>query len=75
MSNQSKLMSFNIEKWSANAAGLNSDAEWQTWSANLAWPDNGTAEFKAIPPMMRRRMSVQSKLAVQTALVLLKDTS
>ncbi|NOI93052.1 beta-ketoacyl synthase chain length factor [Vibrio splendidus] len=68
-------MSFNIEKWSANAAGLNSDAEWQTWSTNLAWPDNGTTEFKAIPPMMRRRMSVQSKLAVQTALTLLKDTS
>ena len=68
-------MSFNIEKWSANATGLNSDAEWQTWSTNLAWPDNGTTEFKAIPPMMRRRMSVQSKLAVQTALTLLKDTS
>ncbi|PMM67019.1 3-oxoacyl-ACP synthase [Vibrio lentus] len=68
-------MSFNIEKWSANSAGLNSDAEWQTWSKNLDWPQDGSTEFKAIPPMMRRRMSLQSKLAVQTALTLLKDTS
>ncbi|UPR33614.1 beta-ketoacyl synthase chain length factor [Vibrio cyclitrophicus] len=75
MSNLSQLMSFNIEKWSANSAGLNSDAEWQTWSKNLDWPQDGSTEFKAIPPMMRRRMSLQSKLAVQTALTLLKDTS
>ena len=75
MSNQSQLMSFNIEKWAANSAGLNSDAEWQTWSKNLDWPQDGSTEFKAIPPMMRRRMSLQSKLAVQTALTLLKDTS
>ncbi|MCG9600526.1 beta-ketoacyl synthase chain length factor [Vibrio sp. Isolate31] len=75
MSNQSQLMSFNIEKWSANSVGLNSDAEWQAWSANLDWPQDGSTEFKAIPPMMRRRMSLQSKLAVQTALTLLKDNS
>lgn len=75
MSNQSQLMSFNIEKWSANSAGLNSDAEWQAWSTHLDWPQDGSTEFKAIPPMMRRRMSLQSKLAVQTALTLLKDTS
>ncbi|WP_198596756.1 beta-ketoacyl synthase chain length factor [Vibrio splendidus] len=75
MSNQSQLMSFNIEKWSANSAGLNSVAEWQTWSTNLDWPQDGSTEFKAIPPMMRRRMSLQSKLAVQTALTLLKHTS
>ena len=75
MSNQSQLMSFNIEKWSANSAGLNSDAEWQAWSTNLDWPQDGSTEFKAIPPMMRRRMSLQSKLAVQTALTLLKDNS
>ncbi|EDK29457.1 hypothetical protein VSWAT3_01173 [Vibrionales bacterium SWAT-3] len=68
-------MSFNIEKWSANSAGLNSDAEWQAWSTNLDWPQDGSTEFKAIPPMMRRRMSLQSKLAVQTALTLLKDNS
>ncbi|PML49815.1 3-oxoacyl-ACP synthase [Vibrio lentus] len=68
-------MSFNIEKWAANSAGLNSNAEWQTWSKNLDWPQDGSTEFKAIPPMMRRRMSQQSKLAVQTALTLLKDTS
>ncbi|WP_261885394.1 beta-ketoacyl synthase chain length factor [Vibrio pomeroyi] len=75
MSNQSQLMSFNIEKWSANSAGLNSDAEWQAWSTHLDWPQDGSTEFKAIPPMMRRRMSLQSKLAVQTALTLLKNTS
>ncbi|MFA0381655.1 beta-ketoacyl synthase chain length factor [Vibrio sp. 10N.222.54.A3] len=75
MSNQPQLMSFNIEKWSANSAGLNSVAQWQAWSTNLDWPQDGSTEFKAIPPMMRRRMSLQSKLAVQTALTLLKDTS
>ena len=73
MSNQSHLMSFNIEKWCANSPGLMTQSDWQTWSKTTQWPEDTTTNFKAIPPMMRRRMSLQSKLAVQTALTLLED--
>ena len=38
----------------------------------MQWPEETTTDFKTIPPMMRRRMSIQSKLAVQTALTLLE---
>ncbi|MFA0567744.1 beta-ketoacyl synthase chain length factor [Vibrio gallaecicus] len=86
MSNPSKIMSFNIEKWAAHAPGLNTKEEWQCWATNinsLCNDENSSnsdesnqsksiTEFKAIPAMMRRRMSVQSKLAVQTALSLLQ---
>lgn len=73
MSNQYHLMSFNIEKWCANSPGLATQPDWEAWSTTTQWPEDGTSQFKAIPPMMRRRMSLQSKLAVQTALTLLAD--
>lgn len=73
MSNQSHLMSFNIEKWCANSPGLATQSDWKAWSTTTHWPEDGSSQFKAIPPMMRRRMSLQSKLAVQTALTLLED--
>ncbi|MGB1321090.1 MAG: beta-ketoacyl synthase chain length factor [Vibrio gallaecicus] len=86
MSNPSKIISFNIEKWAAHAPGLNTKEEWQCWATDINSSCNGenssnsdesnqsksVTEFKAIPAMMRRRMSVQSKLAVQTALSLLQ---
>jgi len=68
MSNHSHLLSFNIESWNACALGLTETTQWEAWAKTLDWPSEGKVDASSIPPMMRRRMSIQSKLAVQTAL-------
>ncbi|MCG6212126.1 beta-ketoacyl synthase chain length factor [Vibrio furnissii] len=70
MPNQLQFMSFNIDAWSANAAGIHHRDEWKAWSQTGVWPQ-GAIEAGLIPAMMRRRMSPLSKLAVQTALTLM----
>ncbi|EKO3403116.1 beta-ketoacyl synthase chain length factor [Vibrio fluvialis] len=72
MSNQLQFMSFNIDAWSANAQGIHQCDEWKSWSQDGIWPE-GPIEVGLIPPMMRRRMSPLSKLAVQTALSLMNE--
>ncbi|WP_354622768.1 beta-ketoacyl synthase chain length factor [Psychromonas sp. MME2] len=66
---------FNIKAWLALAPGVNNRKDWQTWlDKNKRWPT--TTESVAdnlIPPMMRRRMSRLSKIAVQTALQLSQE--
>ncbi len=66
-------MSFNIDSWSANSIGVNSDSLWQEWCQNIKWPESDSIEANLIPAMMRRRMSKLSKLAVQTAIRLLNE--
>ncbi len=66
-------MSFNIDSWSANSVGINSDSSWQEWCQNIEWPESDSIEANLIPAMMRRRMSKLSKLAVQTAIRLLNE--
>lgn len=73
MSNQLQLISFNIDKWSANSLGLSDLTSWQKWSQYQIWPEDEAIESALIPAMMRRRMSTLSKLAVQTAIELLSD--
>lgn len=63
-------IAFNINNWFAISAGIESKQAWQQWHQELCeWPPV-TEKIKAdlIPPMMRRRMSNLSKIAVQTAL-------
>ncbi|NIY91002.1 beta-ketoacyl synthase chain length factor [Vibrio diazotrophicus] len=73
MSNQLHLVSFNIDAWSANSLGIQELAAWEQWSQTHQWPEDETIESGLIPPMMRRRMSPLSKLAVQTAIHLLQQ--
>ena len=69
------------EEWQCWATDINSSFNDENSSNNdESCSDNAednqsksVTEFKAIPAMMRRRMSVQSKLAVQTALSLLQS--
>lgn len=65
-------MNFNLEKWTALSPGLSDKKDWLLWSANKKiWPDQLTPPpVNLIHPMMRRRMSSLSKLAVQSALQL-----
>lgn len=66
-------MSFTIDTWSANSVGINTDTSWKEWSLSLQWPESDSIDVDLIPAMMRRRMSKLSKLAVQTAIQLLKE--
>ncbi|CAK4074552.1 MULTISPECIES: beta-ketoacyl synthase chain length factor [Vibrio] len=67
------ILSFNIDAWLAHSDGISQPSDWQQWSKTLAWPVDGKAPVNAIPPMMRRRMSSLSKLAVQTSIELLEQ--
>ncbi|MFH0271877.1 beta-ketoacyl synthase chain length factor [Vibrio jasicida] len=73
MPNSKIKISFNIDALSANSLGLNQPEEWEQWASDCIWPEEGKLHVADIPPMMRRRMSALSKLAVQTAIGLLKQ--
>lgn len=63
---------FNIKGWLALSPGLHNKTHWQSWlDKSKQWPDQSEQVIAdLIPPMMRRRMSALSKIAVQTALQL-----
>ncbi|OBU23942.1 3-oxoacyl-ACP synthase [Photobacterium kishitanii] len=61
---------FNIDHWIALAPGLTTQQDWQTWAKNPQLIDPQPPVADKIPPMMRRRMSPLSKLALQTALMI-----
>ncbi|MGR5184143.1 beta-ketoacyl synthase chain length factor [Photobacterium damselae] len=73
MPNSKIKISFNIDAWSANSFGLTSLEQWKEWASTTQWPKDSHFIVADIPPMMRRRMSQLSKLAVQTAIELLKQ--
>jgi hypothetical protein len=66
---------FNIIGWLALSPGLNNKENWQNWlDKSKLWPDEANqVPADLIPPMMRRRMSRLSKIAVQAALQLSQD--
>ena len=63
-------INFNINKWIALSPGLLNKEEWLEWSLNdQKWPcEPSLVPANLIKPMMRRRMSSLSKLALQAAL-------
>ena len=63
---------FNLIKWQALASGLSDRSDWQAWAENgRSWKGaDGKLLTDRIPPIVRRRMSSLSKLAVQNALML-----
>jgi hypothetical protein len=73
MPNSNIKISFNIDAWTANSLGLSQPDEWKKWAASGNWPQDGNINVADVPAMMRRRMSPLSKLAVQTAIELLKQ--
>jgi hypothetical protein len=71
------LITFNINNWVALSPGLLTTEAWQSWSNNdQIWPEELTSvPVNLIKPMMRRRMSSLSKLALQAALQISTDQS
>ncbi|RWX56159.1 beta-ketoacyl synthase chain length factor [Photobacterium chitinilyticum] len=65
-------ISFKLNNWVALSPGLTDIDSWKTWAElEMTWPENPQAiPANLIPPMMRRRTSSLSKLALQTALTL-----
>jgi hypothetical protein len=65
----------NIEKWYALSPGLSSNDAWRDWSkADKQWPDELLpVPVNLIKPMIRRRLSFLSKLALQSALQVAVD--
>jgi len=63
---------FNLNEWVALSPGLISQQDWGDWSKNnCLWPvDLVDVPANLIKPIMRRRMSSLSKLALQAALQL-----
>ncbi|MDA7746962.1 beta-ketoacyl synthase chain length factor [Psychromonas sp.] len=68
-------INFNIDSWLALSPGLITQNDWINWSKkSRQWPDELVdAPVNLIKPMMRRRMSSLSKLALQTALQISQD--
>ncbi|WP_261874768.1 beta-ketoacyl synthase chain length factor [Vibrio rarus] len=66
-------LQFNIDAWNAYSPGVSTPAEWRLWAQSGTWPEESKLVTALIPPMMRRRMSNLSKLAVQTTLELLDE--
>ena len=66
---------FNIESWLALSPSLESKEQWRLWAlADQEWPKTTSSlPVNEIPAVFRRRMSLLSKLAVQTALSLVKN--
>ncbi|MEI6897970.1 MAG: beta-ketoacyl synthase chain length factor [Psychromonas sp.] len=69
------LINFNIDNWMALSPGLTNQENWLNWSINdNQWPDElSVVAVNLIKPMMRRRMSSLSKLALQSALQISKQ--
>lgn len=68
-------INFNLNNWVALSPGLISNDDWINWSNKQChWPSLlSPAPVDLIKPMMRRRMSSLSKLAVQAALQVSQD--
>ncbi|WP_064606972.1 beta-ketoacyl synthase chain length factor [Photobacterium sp. J15] len=66
---------FKLVDWLALSPGLTDHDKWMTWAAlDMIWPENpDPVPANLIPPMMRRRTSSQSKLALQTAISLTQE--
>lgn len=73
MLNSDINISFNIDAWLAHSNGFSVSQNWESWANSLQWPEEDKLITSAIPPMMRRRMSNLSKLAVQTTIELLNE--
>lgn len=66
--------SLNILDWQARAPGLHDDAQWRAWAHNPTPVDRQAplAKPQELPMMTARRLSVGSRLAVDSGLTLLR---
>lgn len=63
---RSNTLSFSIKNWAAWAPGLNSKSDWAFWSQHPSLPTQyESIETTSIPPMLKRRCSHLSKMALE----------
>lgn len=69
-------LTITIKAWSAWAPGLDSPEDWQQWAAGRkAIGGDNLPDVKAIPAMLRRRLSSLGKVAVATAMPVLEHSA
>lgn len=67
-------LSLTIKRWSAWTSGVSAPAEWQLWAEDrLVNPQDSAPDVRAIPPMLRRRLSPLGKMALSVVVPLLND--
>lgn len=67
--------SFSIKNWFALSSGLSNQSDWENWSKNSNHDWNlPLPKLVNLPMMQARRMSVQSRLAVEVGMELLKQS-
>lgn len=68
-------LTITIRDWSAWAPGVQTTEDWEQWSEGKKTIGGDTQpDVKAIPAMLRRRLSPLGKMALATAMPLLADT-
>lgn len=62
------MMNFYVSRCHAWAPGINTDEQWQAWSQGLVQiAETGVPDAKAVPPMLRRRLTRWGRMALETA--------
>lgn len=60
--------SLHVKKWIAWAPGLHESGDWSNWTSELAWESiNTQPDTSFLSPAVRRRLSVNSRLAINVA--------
>ncbi len=62
------MMNFCVSRCHAWAPGLETPEQWQAWSRGLLQiAESGMPQAKAVPPMLRRRLTRWGRMALETA--------
>lgn len=75
MTHDRPITQFKRPQWYALSAQLVTEQDWRHWALDANYCSDQPLTKQHIPPMVRRRMSSLSQLAVQTALQLLSEHS
>jgi len=73
MTNNTEIINFKIDTYHALSENIISPDDWKSWLKNSDFKSEQKVPTNYIPPMIRRRMSPLSKIAVQTALELIEN--
>jgi hypothetical protein len=73
MTDNNATIYFKLAQWYALSNRLSTENDWRLWAENSNHRSEQPLTKQHIPPMVRRRMSALSQLAVQTALQLLEQ--
>jgi hypothetical protein len=74
MANNKSIITFGLQEQHSLSENLTSQEDWFKWLSDSSYKSEQKTPVNRVPAMMRRRMSLLSKMAVQVALELLERT-